>query len=151
MINSSKGKALYDASTASVIRTTAASAVTSDAINTGISLKELRTAYWHNYEVPHGLFEVVINVSALNSDASGTIFTVEIDDVSTMNNNPVKVGTLTVVATGCYRVVVDASIFDDVDTDHNGTDKFISVRHDVPGSGSPSVTYSAWLARARAA
>ena len=148
MLNSSRSKALYDASTKAVIRTTTAAAVTSDATNTGISLNELRTAYWHNYEIPAGQIEVVINVSAINADGAGTIFTVLVDDVTTMDDSPVEVGHLVVQTAGSYRVFVDASIIPRVDPDHNGTGKYISVKHDVPGSGAPSVTYSAWLAKA---
>lgn len=149
--NSSRVSQLYDASTAVVLRTTAAVALTTTTTLTAISLSELRAAYWQNYEIPHGKFVVAFNVVAVkSSDSDETyVMTIKVDDTSGMSDSPVTIDTFTIpraMAAGFITRVLDSRDIPNLDSDHSGTGKWITVTATLGGT-NPSLQFACWLAK----
>lgn len=148
--NASRVNQLLDTLAAVTLRAAGSAAVTSTGTNTAISLNELRTAYWHNYEIPHGKMVVGYVISACVSDDGDETYTlaIKVDDTSGLSDSPVTVDIFTVVrgTTGFFTRIVDCKDIPGLDSDHSGSGKWIGVTHTLGGT-SPSLTYSAWIAR----
>lgn len=151
--NASRVSAILDTEASVTLRDIADGAETATAIETSISLAELDLAYWHNGEIPHGVFEVAVHITALDTTSDET-YALEliVDDVSAMNDTPRVVAMIPVVSrnTGFYKVYVDSKTILNADTDTSGTDKFLAIRATLGGT-TPSITYGAWISRQRRA
>jgi hypothetical protein len=145
MAKASKVSALLDVAAGVTLRDAADGAETASATETGVLLNELTTAYWHNNEIPHGEFEVVVHVSALNLSTNTYVIAIQIDDTVDMSNAPVTVASFSVAATGAYKFVLDSKTLEALNTD---PDKYIAADLVVAGTpDSPSITYGAWIAK----
>jgi hypothetical protein len=153
-VNASRVRALPDTDASVVLRNIADGAETSTVIEASVSLKELDLAWWHDgNEIPGGIFEVNVHVTALNG-AGTNAYTLDVivDDVAAMNDTPRVVATLNLAAeqTGFYKLLIDSKNIPLLDTDTSGTDKFIAMRATIAGDTSPSITYGAWIGKVRA-
>ena len=136
----------YDPSV--VLRSAADAAEATTVIEASVSLKELRTAWWHNYEIPHG--KIVIDVEVTELDVAGTnayALDLVVDDVSAMNNTPVMIASIPIPVAGVYTIVVDTAKIPTWDTDHGGLDKFMAIRATMSGDSTPSIRYGARISK----
>ena len=148
-VNASRVRFQLDVADAVTLRDIADGAEAVTATEASVSLDELRSAYWHDKEIPHGMIAVQVHVTALE-DGSDETYKLEllVDDVAAMNNNPVAVATLPITATGMYTMMVDSKSIPGLDPDVDGTGKYLAIKATLTASeGSPSITYGAWLAR----
>jgi len=146
--NASKVRALMDTATAVTLRDITDGAETATADETAISLSELNAAYWHNDEIPHGMFKVEVNVSAINLSTNTFALALEVDDTLAMSDSPVTIASYNITATGHYVFLVDSKTIPGLDSDSSGTDKWIRIGLTVAGTpDSPTITYGAWISR----
>lgn len=150
-VNASRVKFLMDAAAAVTLRdiTDGAEAPSGSTVwEPAVSLNELRTAYWHNYEIPHGVFVVVAHVTALNLSTNDYTLKLRVDDVAAQNNNPVEIAAYPITAAGVYNFYVDSKTAAKLDPDVDGTGKFLAIGVQESGTpDSPSITYGAWIAK----
>lgn len=149
-VNASKVKSLYDAAASVVLRDIADGAETATATETPISLNELDTAYWHNGEIPHGVMEICLQITACdgtNGDET-YVLTLQVDDTSSHSDSPVTIASYTIArgTTGVFYWYVDSKSIPDLDTDSSGTDKWLAVKATLGGT-SPSITYGASITK----
>lgn len=149
-INPTKVSAMFDAAADVLLRNGSDGAETATATETAVSLHELDTAYWHDGEIPYGVFEVAVSVSAIDNTTGDETYTIDIvvDDTSNMSDTPRVVASLPLVTkqTGFYRMFVDSKNIPKLDTDTSGTDKWLAIKATLGGT-TPSITYSAWMSR----
>lgn len=152
-VNSSRAKYLPDTDASVVLRNIADGAETATATEASVSLKELDTAWWHDgKDIPAGVFEVNINVTAAAVDGADEAYTFDlmVDDASAMNDTPRSVAQLVfaagVIVPGNYRMYVASDQIKFLDTDSSGTDKFLAIRCTHAGATS-SITYGASIGR----
>lgn len=153
-VNASKVKSLHDADASVVLRDITDGAETSTATETPISLKELDEAYWHGGEIPHGVFEIAVQITACDS-ANGNetyVLTLQVDDTSNHSDNPVTIASYTIArgTTGIFYWYVDSKSIPGLDSDSSGTDKWLAVKATLGGT-SPSITYGATITKKVAA
>lgn len=146
-VTASRVKEQFDAASSVTLRNVSSGAVTSTTTETGITLNELRTAYWHNYEVPNGVMEIAVHVTALDTTSGDETYTISllVDDVTGLNNSPVAIDAFPVTATGVYTRYINSADIPNLDSDHNGTGKYLAVKATLAGT-TPSITYGAWIA-----
>lgn len=148
--NASKVTQQYDAAAAALFRADGSAALTSTGNTSALSLNELRTAYWHNYEIPHAKFVIGIAVEACVSNDGDETYSVavRVDDDAAMGDSPVTIDTFTIPRgfTGFISRVVEAKNIPDFDTDHSGAGKWMDLRFTLGGT-TPSITFSAWLGK----
>ena len=154
--NASRVAAQVDKLTAATLRASGGADLTTTTTETAVSLNELRTAYWHNFEIPHGKITVPVVVS--KADTGGTnAYTLEllVDDTAAMSDTPVSLGKVTIPpgAVGEYEFVVDSKSIPALDPDHASNDagKWIAIKAGVTGDTTPKLNYSAWLGHCRGA
>lgn len=151
-VNASKVNMAYDKDASVLLRNVADGAETSTATETAVSLKELDTAYWHANEIPHGVFEVGVHVTALNLSTNTYAISLLVDDASGLNDSPVTIASYNITATGFYKFLVDSKSIPGLDSDSSGSDKWIGVKVTIAGTpDSPSITYGAWIGKSIAA
>jgi hypothetical protein len=152
-VNASQARTQFDTAAAVTLRdittagTAGSTAVTE--LGTGVSLAELDGAYWHNGEIPHGVFLIVANVTSIDQTTDETyVLNIVVDDISAMNNAPVTIAayTLTNLGTGVYTFAIDSKIIPVLDPDTDLDDKFISYNV-VLGGTSPEITFGMWIGR----
>jgi len=152
--NSSRVSSILDTEASVTLRNIADGAETSTAIESAISLSELDLAYWHSNEIPHGVFEVAVHITALDNTTGDETYVLDliVDDVAAMNDTPRVVSSVPLVAkqTGFYKIFVDSKNIPLADTDSSGTDKWLAIRATLSGT-TPSITYGAWISRQRRA
>lgn len=147
-VNASKNRFLYDVDASILLRDIDDGAETATATETAVSLDELDTAYWHNNEIPHGVFAVVVNVSAINLSTNTYALSLVVDDTSDLSDSPVTIATYNITTTGVYVFFVDSKTIPGLDSDSSGTDKWLAARVTVAGTpSSPSITYGAFIAK----
>lgn len=147
-VNASKVNMQYDVDAAVILRDIADGAETSTATETAVSLSELDTAYWHGNEIPHGVFEIGVHVSALNLSTNTYAISLLVDDASGLNDSPVTIASYNITAVGFYKFLVDSKSLPGLDSDSSGTDKWIGIRVTIAGvADSPSITYGAWIGK----
>lgn len=150
MPRASRVNAMLDAAAIVTLRNLADGTETATAIETAVSLNELDTAYWHNGEIPHGIFEVNVHVTTLDNTTGDETYVLDIivDDVSTMNDNPRVVASLPLATkqVGFYKLLVHSKNIPLLDTDTSGSDKFIAIRATLGGT-TPIIAYGAWIGR----
>lgn len=148
--NASRVNQLLDVHASVTFRAAGAVAITATATSTIISLKELRAAYWQNYEIPHGKMVIGYVISACDLTDGDETYTLalKVDDTSDLSNSPVTVDIFTVPrgTTGFFTRIIDSKDIPGLDSDHSGTDKWMGVVATLAGT-TPSLTYSAWIAR----
>lgn len=153
-VNASKVKSLHDTDPSVVLRDIADGAETSTATETGVSLKELDTAYWHNGEIPQGVFEICVQITATDAGNGDETYVLSllVDDTSAMSDSPVTIAAYTIPrgTTGIFYWYVDSQTIPRLDTDSSGTDKWLAVRATLGGT-SPSITYGASITKKVAA
>lgn len=144
--NASHVKQMVDKASTVILRDVASGAITTTTTETAQNLNELRSAYWHGNEIPHGVFAVTFNVTALDLSSTDETYTLSIlvDDVSGVNNNPVAIDSFPVKLTGVYTRYINSLDIPDLDADKDGTGKFIAVKATLGGT-TPSLTYGAWI------
>lgn len=149
-VKASRVKALYDIDAQVLLRDVADGAETATATETAVSLNELDSAYWHDGEIPHGVFMVVVNVTASDATTGDETYTLSllVDDVAAMNDSPVTIASQAVAAgfSGVLYFYVDSANIPALDTDTSGTDKWLAVKATLAGT-TPSITYGAWIAK----
>lgn len=146
-INASRVRQMIDADASVTLK--ASGTVTATTTETAISLKELATAWWHDgTEIPHGTFEVGINVSALDKTTGDETYVVslQVDDVLAQNDSRVTIATYTIPATGYYRMLVDSKSLPKLNTDNSGLAQFLAVKATLAGT-TPSITYDVRIGR----
>lgn len=152
MTQASKVKALYDAASTALLRNVADGAETSTATEAAVPLNILDAAYWQsgNKLVPHGVLEITIHVTALDTTTGDETYTLAlmVDDASAMNDTPLAVWTQTITATGVYTALVDSDTIAKVIADKSGTDLWMAIRATLGGT-TPSLTYGAWISASR--
>lgn len=150
-VNASRTKVQYDVEPKVLLRNIKDGAETpsgSSVWEAGVTLDELRKAYWHNNEIPAGTFQIAVNVTAVNLSTNVYDIVLQVDDVVGFNNNPVAVGSVRVTGPGTYYIDVDAQTIPLVDPDKDGTGKYLRVGVTESGTpSSPSITYGAWIAK----
>ena len=146
--NASKVRAHMDTAAAVTLRDITDSPRTATATETAISLSELNTAYWHNDEIPHGMFKVEVNVSAINLSTNTYAISLQVDDTLAQSDSPVTIASYNITTTGHYVFLVDSKSIPGLDSDSSGTDKWIAVTTTIAGTpDSPTITYGAWISR----
>lgn len=134
-VNPSRTKMPFDKSAATLLRDPAATARSASAIDTSISLSELRTAYWHNFEIPHGVMRIGCAVSDGQFQGSTYTIAIIVDDVAAMNNSPTTVGgAWPITSVGFYEFDIDSKSIPQLDTVHAGVGKFIATSLVVAGT-----------------
>lgn len=151
--NASRVQALID--TASAVTLKAVGTVVATTAETAKSLSELNTAYWSNFEIPHGKFVVVFDIVASDrADSDETyVLSLLVDDVVAMNDSPVTIDTFTLVPpsatvgfVGVIERIISSKAIPSLDKDHSSVGKFIQVKATLGGT-SPSLTYACWIAK----
>lgn len=147
-VKASKVRGLVDTDAGVTLRNVADGAETATATETAISLKELDTAYWHDNEIPHGTFEVFVNVTALDLAQADETYTISlvVDDTANLSDTPEVILSFAVKRVGVYRVLVDSKSIALQDPETSGADKWLAIRATLAGT-SPSITYGAWIAK----
>lgn len=149
-VNASRVTQILDTLAAVTLRAVGSAAVTATGTNTAISLNELRTAWWSNYEIPHGKMVVAIVISACVADDADETYVLSllVDDTSGLSDSPVTIDSFTVPrgTTGFFTRIIDCKDIPALDSDHSGLGKWIGLKHTLGGT-TPSLTYGAWLAR----
>jgi len=150
-VNPSRAKSLPDVATSVVLRNLSDGAETSTSTEASVALGELDTAFWHDgNDVPGGVYEVSINVSAVDVTSGDEAYTFEllVDDAAAMNDTPQAVGSLVFAAGKCrpgsYRMFIAAGAIKVHDDDSSGSEKYLAIKATLGGT-SPSVTYGATL------
>lgn len=153
-VNASRVTSILDAEASVTLRNASDGAETATATETAISLSELDDAYWHGGEIPHGIFEINVHVSAIDNTTGDETYVLDfiVDDVSAMNDTPRVVASINLASkqVGFYKVLVDSKSIPLFDTDTSGTDKWGAMRATLGGT-SPSITYGAWISKSRKA
>lgn len=149
-INASKVKVQFDGAAAVTLRDVADGAETATATEAAISLSELDDAYWQDGDIPHGVFEVVVHVTAISTVDSDNTYQLDlvVDDTSNMSDTPRVVASLPLATrqTGVYYMYVDSRNIPKLDTDSSGSDKWMAIKATLAGT-SKSITYGAWISR----
>lgn len=149
-VNPSRVKSLIDVADTVLLRNIADGAETSTATETAVSLNELDSAYWHGGDIPYGILQVVINVTANDSTTGDETCTLAlfVDDTSGLSDTPVAVWSqaLTIGFTGTLYAYVDARNIPALNADTSGTDKWMGIRATLAGT-TPSITYGAYLVK----
>lgn len=152
--NASRVTAILDTEASVTLRNAEDGAETATATETAISLAELDAAYWHGGEIPHGIFEVDVHITAMDNTTGDESYVLDLilDDVLAMNDTPRVVASLTLATkqVGFYKMFVDSRNIPLLDTDSSGTDKWLAIRATLGGT-TPSITYGAWISRTRRA
>lgn len=147
-INASRTKMSFDKSAQVLLRDPAAAAITTATTTTpaaGVSLAVLRTAYWHNQEIPQGVFRVGVDVSSFGLVGTTTVvFNLIVSDVVAMSS-PTTIGTMTIFNVGYYEFDVDSKTVQAL-TGATATTKFITVSA-VTGGSSINLSFGAWLGK----
>ena len=150
--NASKVKSLIDVATGVLLRDVADGAETATAIEAAVALHELDTAYWHDGEIPNGVIEVMIHVTACDAGNADETYVLDliVDDVSAMNDSPVSVWSQAIARgfTGVLYAYVDSKNIPVLDTDTTGTEKYMAIRATLGGT-TPSITYGAYITKSR--
>lgn len=151
-ITSSRVNEIIDLDDAVTLRDATDGAETATATETAVSLQELDSAYWHNGEIPHGVFKVVFHVTAVDRTTGDETYTLSlvVDDTADMSDTPATVAALAITAAGVYTMFVDSKNIPQVNADSSGADKWIAAKATLAGT-TPSITYGAWIARTRGA
>lgn len=148
--NASRVRRHFDKATEVTLRAEGGADITADAVQVAVSLNELRSAYWHSKEIPHGKFVIGINVT--KADAGGTnAYAIQalVDDVVGMNDSPVAVDAMPIAPSqlGYYEIVVDSKSIPQLDADVTGTGKWLALKALVSGNGTPKLNFHAWIAK----
>lgn len=153
MLNASRVRHLHDADEGVVLRDITDGAETSTATETGVSLKELDQAYWHNGEIPFGVLMVQVQITACVADdaanaAETYALSLVCDDTQAMSDSPVVLVTVPVPDgyTGMVYMFVDTRTIPDFDPDSSGTDKWLAIRATLTGDVA-SITYGASIVK----
>jgi hypothetical protein len=150
-VNASRVKYMVDAAAAVVLRDIAdgAEAPSGSSIwEAAKSLNELREAYWHDKEIPNGVFAIEIEVTAVTLSTNSYKIGLRVDDVEAQNNNPVVIQEIPIKGVGVYHMYVDSKDIPNFDPDSDGTGKWIAVGVTENGTpASPSITYGARMVK----
>jgi hypothetical protein len=149
--NASRVKYHVDVADAVVLRDVADGAEApsgSSIYEAAVSLNELRTAYWHDKEIPHGVFAVEIEVTAVTLSTNVYTMHLRVDDVEAQNNSPVIIQSIPIKGTGVYHMYVDSKDIPNFDSDVDGTGKWLAIGVQESGTpASPSITYGARMVK----
>lgn len=149
-VNASKVKSLHDADASVVLRNIADGAETSTATEPPISLKELDEAYWHGGEIPHGVFEIALQITACDATTGDEtyVLTLQVDDDAAHGDTPVTIASYTIPrgTTGVLYWYVDSKSIPTLDSDTSGTDKWLAVKATLGGT-TPLLTYGAAITK----
>jgi hypothetical protein len=149
-VNASQGRTQFDTATAVTLREiVAAGSITSTELGTGVSLAELDGAYWHNGEIPHGVFLIVANVTSIDQTTDETyVLNILVDDASNLGDSPTTIAsyTLTNLGTGVYTFAIDSKMIPVLDPVTVGADKYIGYQI-VIGGTTPEITFGMWIGR----
>lgn len=139
---------IFDAAAAVTLRNVTDGAETATATEAGVSLSELDTAYWHNGEIPHGVFEVAVHITALDTGNADETYVLSllVDDTSDMSNTPATIATYTVTSAGFVKMLVDSKSLAELDAESSGADKWLAIKATLAGT-TPSITYGAWIGK----
>lgn len=150
-VNASRAKYLKDVAVAVTLRDVADGAEApsgSTVWETAKTLNELCNAYWHDNEIPNGVFVVEVNVTALNASTNVYTLHLRVDDVVAQNDSPKTIASMVVGAVGVYHFYVDSKDIPRLDTDNSSLGKFIAIGVQESGTpSSPSITYGAYMAK----
>lgn len=145
--NSSRVQNTPDFDAQVVLRNAADAAETSTTIEAAVRLADLRTALWHNYEVPYG--KVVVDIEVTELDVAGTneyALELLVDTAASMNNAPAQIQSIPIPAVGLYQIVVDSSKLPVFHTNH-GAGKWIAIRAAMDGDSTPAIRYGARISK----
>lgn len=151
MSKASRVKRGFDVAAEVLLRDIADGTELVTAIETSVSLSQLKSAFWHNNEIPHGTFTVSIHVTATDATTGNETYVLDVlvDDVAAMNDSPVSIGSITLDRTkgpAYYEINVDSKTIENLDLDNDGVDKFIAIRATLGGT-TPIITYGAWISK----
>lgn len=135
--NPSRTKLPFDVSAATLLRSPNTFApLVGNSTLTGISLSELRTAYWSNFEIPHGVMRVGVVVQSIFLTGVDTYaLSLVVDDLAAMSDAPVTVaGPWNILTNGYYEFDVDSKSIPQLHTVHTGPGKFMAVKSAVTGA-----------------
>lgn len=148
--NASRSQYQLDKASAVTLRADDAGAITSTTAETAKSLSELNTAWWANYEIPHGKFVVAFDVKTCDGVSGDETYVLSllVDDVVAMNNSPVTIDSWTLPrgVTGAFTRVIESKDIPVLDADHSSVGKFLQVKATLGGT-TPSLNYACWIAK----
>ena len=147
--NASKVTQQYDAAAAALFRADGSVAITATGKTLPVNLNELRTAYWHNFEIPNGKFVVGMAIEACASGGADETYSVAVrvdDDSSMAASTTIDTFTIPRGTTGFLSRIYDSKDIPILDTDHSSTGKWMDLNLTL-GGASPSITFSAWLGK----
>jgi hypothetical protein len=150
MALSSRNKQNYDASSAVLLRSTSAAAVTATGADTAVAIDILQTAYWQgDNEIADGIFKVVFDVSAITTSGDATYtLTLILDDAANVSDSPVTVWTLVVKKAGVYVALLDSATLNLVMGSNANAGAWLASKVTIGGTTGKSITYACWLERA---
>lgn len=151
MSKASRVKRGFDVAAEVLLRDIADGTETATATETAVSLSQLKSAFWHNNEIPHGTFTVSIHVTLTDATTGDETYVLDllVDDVLALNDAPVSVGQITLdrnKGAAYYEINVDSKTLENLDSDNSGVDKFIGIRATLGGT-TPIIQYGAWISK----
>lgn len=151
-VNASRVRMQQDKAASVTLRNAADGAETATATETAVSLNLMKGAYWQDgNEIPHGVFEIGVDVTAADVGAAATYdFSIVGDDTANLSDSPVTLFSVRLpVAVGFYRFALDSKTIMSLDKDQSGSDYWIAAKITLGGSGG-SITYGAWIGKSLA-
>lgn len=145
-VNPSRTKMTIDVAAGVLLRSPGAAALSASAATTtetGISLSALRTAYWHNQEIPHGVFRVGVDVLLFGGTTPTLILNLLVSDVLAMTS-PVTIASYTILGVGYVEFDVDSKSIPQLSA--TLTTKFMAIQAITTGSAL-TMKYGAWLGK----
>src|SRR5256885_615549 len=116
-VNPSRTKLAFDKSALTLLRDPAAAAINTATTTseTGISLKELRSAYWHNFEIPHGVMRVGVVVMTYTGGTA--TLNIQVDDTANFSDSPVTIASFVLpsAVVGFYEFDIDSKSIPQLD------------------------------------
>lgn len=146
-VRSSRSHIQLDAAVTTQFRALGATQISADQFTDAIPLPTQSGAYWHSAsgEVPYDHVAIGIAIEQIDLNAGAPIaLRVMVDDVATMNNNPVTVAGAACSATGNYKMIVSAKDIHKLDPDFSSGQRFMAIHVDL--AAGQSLVFGAWLA-----
>lgn len=151
-VKASRVKHQVDTDASVVLRNGADGTEGSTVTEAGVSLKELDAAYWQDGEIPHGVFEIAVNVLTLVAGGTNA-YTLSFvaDDTANMSDTPTTLISKPITRTGMHYFTLDSRDIPLDDPESSGLDKWLASRITIAGDTAPAINYDARITKSKGA